>query len=265
LEKICLHLIGHRTNLAGVQRIEQPDVLITKEIKTGAERMNMWHRMTRGVRRASFAISVSVVGIGLMVSCANAALLPLAPGGTDFFTITPAPASLPTGAMIASETEPLVDTGGNPLVGSLTSEVFYDTPSSTTLDFVYVLSNTGTAGDDSFDGMSSLPFFNFTTNVGYQAGTGTVDPFSANRSTNGQTIGWQFTVNTIQPGQSTDYLIVQTNATQYNGNGEANVIDGGTAETGAEAPYLMPSVPEPASAGLIAIAGGMLLGRRRRA
>lgn len=226
--------------------------------------MNMWHRIDQGTQRAAFAISASLVGISLFAgSIANAALLPLAPGGSINFASTPAPASLPTGPMVGSETFPLTDIAGAPLTGTLTSEVFDDTPTSTSLDFVYLLSNTGNVNTgDSFDGLSLVPFFNFTTNVGYVAGG--VDPSSSDRAANGQTIDWGFTTTTIGPGQSSDFLVIQTNATQFS-QGSANIIDGGTAQTGAEAPFLMVGVPEPTSIGLVVLAGGMLLGRRRRA
>lgn len=232
----------------------------------------MRHKFGQGTKGATFAISASLVGIGLFGlgsfggSIASAALLSLTPGSSINFTSTPAPASLPTGALVASESFPLHDVGGATLQGTLTSWVFDDTPSSSTLDFVYQLTNTGNG--DSFNGLTLLPFHNFTTNVGYQ--TGAVDPSASDRSVNGQNIDWTFVGSTapttsIGPGQSSDYLIIQTNATQWNAQGAASVIDGGTAQTGAEAPYLMPTVPEPASIGLIVMAGGMLMGRRRRA
>lgn len=228
----------------------------------------MWHRMSREARRVTIAFSASIVGIGLLAgSAAQAALLPLVPGATINFTATPAPAALPTGPMIASEPFNLVDLGGNPLTGTLTSEVFDDTPTSNMLDFVYILSNTGGAGSDSFNGLSLLPFkvpsMTFSTNVGYDnSGAEDIDPTSAGRSNDATTVTWTFA--SVSPGSTTDYLIIQTNATQYNANGNAQVVDGGIAGANADVPYLMPVLPEPASIGLVLLGGGMLLGRRRR-
>lgn len=223
----------------------------------------MSRTIKRAVRRSLYAIAVSLVGFG--GSIANAALLGLAPNQTLDFTATPAvdTAGLPTGNLVFYEApQTLVNNPGSSLSGTLTSWVYDDTPSSNTLDFVYLLTNTGAAGSDSFKELTLSPFSTFMTNVGYEQ-TGT-DPTGADRVGH-NTIDWYFSgSNTIGPGTSTDYLVIQTSATTYNfGSGE--VIDDGSAKAVAEAPYATTTnMPEPASMTLAVLAGVLVLGRRRR-
>jgi hypothetical protein len=140
--------------------------------------------------------------------------------------------------------------------------VYYDTPSSNNLDFVYLLTNTAPAGSDSFKELTLSPFSTFTTNVGYEQ-TG-IDPTGADRIGH-NTIDWYFAgASNIGPGASSDYLVIQTNSTTYNfGSGE--VIDDGSAKAAAEVPFASTmNVPEPASMTLAVLACGFVLGRRWR-
>ena len=152
--------------------------------------------------------------------------------------------------------------------GTLHYEVFHDTVNpNSTLDFVYWIDVTG--GPDNPNRLSVMSFANFTTDVDYVNGSGAVAPSDATRGTfnNGQTIGFDFSPPTgIAAGQDTDYLMVKTNSLSYN-SGMANLIDGGVASTFVPIPFgtavTMP-LPEPATAGTLAVAAFGLLSRRRR-
>jgi len=221
--------------------------------------MNMWRKKDRGISGVAFAIAGSVVAFGLFSgSSADAALIPLPSGTTLTFASTPAPAGLPTGPQVAFVSTPF---SSGLLQGTLTTTIYDDTPTSSNLDFVYQLTNTGTG--DSFDQLTLSTFQNtVTTNVGYDNGGSNVDPTSADRGFGA--VRWYFpSPASVSPGQSSDMLIVQTNSTTWNpGNGA--VIDGGTANAVIDVPGAGSTVPEPASIALIALGSGMLLGRRRR-
>jgi len=208
------------------------------------------------------------------------------PGGTVTPDALPGglPAGLPAGDTLipgAVETEPFTGVNAQNVVvftGTVTSLVFAD-PSEPNLgaatgqpgeDFVYQLTNSG-GSTDPIDELALSSFAGFTTGVDYLSNTGTGDlaPASAMSSAApaGKTIGFNFPVpGTVAPGSTTDYVIVQTTATSIPMQGTASVIDGGSGSTGAEAPVatVVFTVPEPATFGVLAVVGGMILGRRRR-
>jgi len=230
--------------------------------------MNMWRKNLRGSRQVVFAIAASVVAFGLMAPpSAHAALLGLTPNQTIDFTVTPAvdTLGLPTGPQVFSEsssygTANWVNVGGAILQGTLNSWVYQDTPSSSTLDFVYQLINTGSG--DSFKELTLSRFSTFMTNVGYKQ-TAATDPTAVDRNgTN--VIDWFFAnASGIAPGQSSDLLVIQTDATNYH-IGTGSIIDGGTAVAQVQVPFAGNGVPEPGSVSLIIVAAGLALGRRRR-
>ncbi len=221
--------------------------------------MNILRKVKCGIPRGAFAISALIVGFG--GPSARAALLPLLPNTSINFGVTPAvdTLGLPTGPQVYySGVETLVNNPGSALTGTLQSWVFDDTPTSNTLDFVYQVGN-DPGSTDSYTELTISPFGTFTTNVGYQQ-TG-VDPSGADRLGN-NIIDWYFAG--IGPGASSDYLVIQTNATAYKmGSGE--VIDDGTAGASATVPYgVSGGIPEPASATLAIAASGLILRRRRQ-
>src|SRR5579872_2688584 len=231
--------------------------------------MNMSRTNQRGYLPIAFAIAASVVAFEwFSAPNANAALLGLTANQTIDFTVTPAVDNLglPTGPQVFSQsssygTANWVNVGGAILQGTLNSWVYDDTPTSNTLDFVYQLSNSGNG--DSFKELTLSRFGTTTTNVGYEQ-TAATDHTGVDR--NGpNVIDWYFAnASGIAPGQSSDYLVNQTNATQYT-VGTGSIIDGGTAVAQVQVPFAGNNVPEPASVGLIIVAAGMALGRRRRA
>jgi hypothetical protein len=176
--------------------------------------------------------------------------------------------SLPVGdALVATETNPFIglDSFNNvKFTGELTSSVYTD-PGTGGLDFLYQVSNDNTS-IDAFDELSIKSFSGFTTDADYVAGSGGTNPTSATRSTApGKIVSFLFSSGVSQ-GTDTSDLLVETNSMNYM-VGVGSIIDGGTGGSLVEAPAvgtLMTNVPEPASFSAILIAGGMLLGRRRR-
>ena len=127
------------------------------------------------------------------------------------------------------------------------------------LDFVYQVTNTSdvtglTPGV--MERITASNFGNYITDVGYQPVTGDVAPLTVDRSisgTAGPVIGWNFPgVGEITGGQTTDLLIVETNAIYY-ANGTISAQNGTTGDGVA----FEPSVPEPMSMSLLG--GGLAL------
>ena len=187
-------------------------------------------------------------------------------------------APLPPGSGIPAVVEPFVGNGG--LVGALTSnlsngvvaatitsQVYLNdgaNPLAPGLTFVYTVTNTGT---DTLERVNFNSFAGFSTDAGYSvANLPTADPSTVTRSTiaqdNGALVGFNFDTlvgqPTLAPGATT-VLIVNSNALAFT-PGVGNIIDGSIAS----GPVLTPlPAPEPASLGLMAM-GGLLMLRKRR-
>jgi hypothetical protein len=102
--------------------------------------------------------------------------------------------------------------------------------------------------------------------------SGTGGPYStAARSSagDGSTITFQYEPSEgdgIAPGETSDIILVKTNASSYDEDGDASFIDGGGANI--DGVLLEPAgpmvVPEPMSLGLLAIGGVICAARRPR-
>lgn len=128
---------------------------------------------------------------------------------------------------------------------------------------------------------SSADDTDFTTNVFYYVGdpdgtgpfdNGTVRPFAAERTFDGDTLSFKFAPSPtgfgkVRPGETSASLIVRTNATDYR-LGPVATIDGLTANSLGFAPNGFVVVPEPQTAalaapGVLALCGLAALRRRR--
>lgn len=250
--------------------------------------MNIRHNRKRDFCGTALVIAASVVAFGAMAVPAHATVIIPSPISTTTVTPTGLPGTLltalgPNDTFIpgAAETEPFTGynaQGGIVFEGTVTSYVFSDTAepnfagNPAGLDFVYQLSNNNVPTYDPIDRISLSSFAGFQTDVDYIESTGNVEPATADRSvTPGTIVGFNFLLPSaggfgmVRPGQDSDYLVVATDASTYV-QGVASVIDGGSGFTNSDAPVatVVFSVPEPATLGLLAITGGMLLGRRRR-
>jgi hypothetical protein len=150
--------------------------------------------------------------------------------------------------------------GGGALAGSYDDYVLVDPlgigcPGC--LDFALVL--TVTTGNISTFGLSS--FAGFTTDVGYVIGSaGGFDPTDVARfPASGADVGFGFTSDLVG-GQTTDALIIVTNATSFDTNGFAatNLSATGGVTPGyfggvISGPFFEP-VPEPSTASLLSLA-----------
>jgi hypothetical protein len=150
--------------------------------------------------------------------------------------------------------------------GTLESAVYLE---GGTLDFYYQVVNAASSAT-AIARETNTNFAGFTTSTGFRidgstlAGTtfqdGTVSPVTADSNGSGSVIGFSFQPPDsakIQPGMSSNVLVISTNATNFIA-GNASIIDGGTATVAAFQPGS--AVPEPASLvlsglGLIALAG----------
>jgi hypothetical protein len=89
------------------------------------------------------------------------------------------------------------------------------------------------------EGITTFNYTGFITDV-YDVSTGGVPFLTAYRSTLGDTVG---SISTIDPGQKSDILLIETNATNFSALGNMGETGGITANT----PAFQPLVPEPAS------------------
>jgi len=243
--------------------------------------MNMRNYTKRGSHGVRFVISTSIVAFAVLGVSRSARATIIVPAPSGITTVTPGNIpGLPNvnDSYITSETEPFIGYNAQNIVvfqGTVESWVFAD-PSEPSfggqpgLDFVYQLTNNvdGDSRDDPIDRLTVSSFATYQTDVNYIGGTGNVAPTTADRSAiPGSIVGFNFPTGAmVAPGQNSDQLVVATDDVTTPVQGIASVIDGGSGYTGAEAPVaaVILTVPEPATFGLLALAGGMLLGRRRR-
>jgi hypothetical protein len=223
---------------------------------------------------ADVALATSGIALAVMIGAASSApAAVLYPGDTGPTAVTPSPLGiLPSGDTLipgAMQTNPFIGTTGAPsnivkFTGTLTSAVYND-PTTGGLDFLYQITNDPTSVDE-FDELSLSSFSSFSTDVDYVNGTGDVNPDSTTRSSGaGKIVAFMFSGG-VPGGQDTSEMLVETNSHNFM-VGVGSVIDGATGGTTISAPAtgtFMSNVPEPASFSAILLAGGMLLGRRRR-
>lgn len=215
--------------------------------------------MRRAVRKGALGAAM----LAFSAVPAQAALLN--PGGTLF----PAPAEAnpaPGSVMLFSiPGQPFVAT---PAVfsGTLTSEVWTNDSSNpyglNAMTFTYRITSDATSINNIVR-LTVGGYTGFLTDGSYQDNAG-LAPALIDRPTNAF-VGFSFQgppvgTGTLPPGASTAVLVMQTNAIAYQ-TALANVIDGGQANN---VPSLGPAIPEPASLGLIGLAGGLLMRRRSR-
>jgi len=132
---------------------------------------------------------------------------------------------------------------------------------SGTLDFVYKFGNDASSASK-IERMTAYNFAGFTTNVGYVAGSGDVTPTSADRTTDGKVVGFNFLApGSVAAGENTDIMVIKTNATDWTA-GTYTFQDGGATTVAAYAPAL--PTPEPSTLLSLGLGGVVVFGISRR-
>ncbi len=218
----------------------------------------------------------SAVSSFLLAACCLASATPIASGGT----VVAAPVlTLPTQYVAVINSTPFTSQApagaASTFNGSYTTSVYKDSSNTlcssvgNCLTFAIQVSNSSSS-TDGIETLTAGPFGNgFTYNVGYVAIAGAVAPLIIKDSSTG-TISFNFTqngtwANMIIPGTSSDYLIIQTSATNY-AAGNISFQDSQTATVAGFIPVAM--TPEPSSlvllgSGLVGVATTMLRRRQR--
>ena len=223
-------------------------------------------------RKKVLSIALAAVGIGLAASANATLLLPgSGPLAVDIL------AAVPGGTVLASQSNPVTTPHWS---GTARAAVVRTGGVGSTLDFYYQVTN-ATSSTDALGRVTGADFANvFSTNVFQTAQTAT--PFSIFLAGNqaassgdrgsGGVVGFNFApgasgTGKIDPGETSDILIIRTNAKAFD-TGVMGILDGtGTfapAYQAAGTPLVGP-IPEPGTlaqlgSGLIALGG---IGRKR--
>ena len=144
--------------------------------------------------------------------------------------------------------------------------------STSHLDFVFALTNDSTS-EDTVVSSSVFNYQGFSTDVGAGTSlnsggdkTGGVTPGTVSRDSAGDTVNFQ-DINMPRGGFS-QYLVVETNATTFDENGNLSLIDGGTSNSQVFEPSGTPATTAPlplpiwGGLALMGLYGGMTMRRR---
>lgn len=238
-------------------------------------------RAGRGLRFAARLATLATLGLGGWVAASTVAATPafacpISPGTSscapDVLTVSP------SATLVASQSNTITATdsiSGTTIVANYTENVYQDPANNYCagcLDWVVKVTNTQ-ASNDAIERVTVSNFAGYLTDIGVDSNgapnltnNGTVTPNNVERNGSGSVLSWDFNAsspdNSIQPGQTSVLLEIETNATTYK-PGTISVQDGVAGSGPAFGP--LPEVPLVPALGLM---GGVVIGavawRRRR-
>ena len=210
--------------------------------------------------KLSALVASLAVALFVCLGSVQAAFVPpgTTPTAPDFpLVVTPGSTLLATTGLTTVSTT----LGGDTLTVTYFENVYADAALTCPgcLDFVIMASNTGAAGTDVIDRITTGNFRPLQGLLDVDMGHNivvdglaplpippAVAPDSVDRTLNGATLGFNFSVlGGVKPGMSTDYLIIKTTATSYV-TGTISFQNSVTASGLAFAP-----APEPSKVGLL--------------
>lgn len=204
------------------------------------------------------SLSIAAIGIAALSTFTSAAVITA--GQTALAVNENNPVG---GTVVASAVQPFATAN---YTGLLSSTVISGDTSNAYggLTFVYQISNDGGSAN-AITRLTVNGFTAYATDMSFKLGTGTTAPSINDRDLSGGVAGFHFIgqplgLGVLAAGTSSEWLVVQTNATGYI-NRIANVSNGAVSAVNAIGPSGA-ITPEPTT--LAALAGLSLVARRRR-
>jgi hypothetical protein len=224
----------------------------------------VWNKDCLQKRRMKLSVRSFVASLFFAGGLAHASILP--PTGSP--PVPPDVFTTPGGGPFLASTGTLPFVAENALgqvtiSGTYSAEVYAD-PNNVfcagCLDFLFEITSSATS-TDGIARITDTSFSSYLTDVGYSTGTGSVPggiyPVTVDRSSNGAVIGFNFELPAgVAPGDSTEILEIETNATTYM-PGSLQITDGGVATVVAFAPDA--AVPEATTVSMM-LMGAILFG-----
>lgn len=206
----------------------------------------------RMMKKNNLALAVAAIGLGLgMAGTASATILLPGSGPLAVDVL----AAAPGGTVLASAINPVT----TPLWSGTARAAVVQTAPGATLDFYYQVTNNANS-TDSLGRVTAATFPNTVTTSVFQTAAAFGPFIAANQASSGGdrggagVVGFQFEpgatfTGKIDPGETSDILIIRTNATAFT-NGFMGILDG----TGVTAAAFQPSavIPEPGTLALLA-------------
>ncbi|HEY6988633.1 MAG TPA: hypothetical protein VH369_09630 [Bryobacteraceae bacterium] len=207
------------------------------------------------LKKLSFGLAACAL---TMTSLATASVL--TPGSSG----APDPFSNAGWTLLATTGSQALSTGT--FTANATASVYSDSANtfcSGCLDFVYMVTRTG--GNDPIERITAANFAGYMVDAGVVTSSPGFAPDSVNRSADGGVIGFNYLTTNLTGTDSTQLLVIQTNATNYMA-GMLSVQDGQTANGVGFQPAA--ATPEPVSmtllGGGLALLGGARLRKKNK-